>query len=186
MISYCADFFQSHFYESLFALMVWNNLFHSLLRALVGEFLLVQPVVVASNIIEAIVLMGSESFIDFLQSFVVALLAKVCIRVYVTPFIQKMSEYITYGLELWKRHEEIAARQEDEEEGEDDDFGDTYGDVEFESLSPAENIMIMLSTYSAEAVALVVYPFVILFIWWAEDMGLNLGTLYGIRSTDFL
>lgn len=182
-----ADFFKAHFFESLFALMMWNNVFAGLLRTFVGEFLLVQPMVVASTLIEAIVLMGSTSFIDFLQSFVVALLAKVSIRVYLNPFIQTMSEYVTYGLELYKKHEEMASRQDDEEEGEDDDIGDSmYQEVEFESLSPAENIMMMLASYSAELVALLVYPFVILFIWWAEDIGLSLGALYDVRTTDFL
>eukprot|EP00961_Rhodomonas_salina_P019695 265204-Rhodomonas_salina.1 len=105
----------------------------------------------------------------------------------VAVVISTMSEYVTYGLELYKKHEEMASRQDDEEEGEDDDIGDSmYQEVEFESLSPAENIMMMLASYSAELVALLVYPFVILFIWWAEDIGLSLGALYDVRTTDFL
>jgi len=181
-----SDFFKAHIYESLIAMPIFFIFFQNFLNNVLGDLLLVQPMAVSYHLIEIISTLGAATFLDFMQVFVFQLLYKVCMRIYIYPGIQNAKELINYLISVMKRYQEKRDREDDLEEGDEDFEDELFNEVEFETFSPAENIIMMLSNYSAELIVLLYYPFIILFLWWADGIGLQAGSHYGLRTTDFV
>ena len=182
-----STFFQRHLYQSIVAISIGFSLEQSFLIHMLGDSLLVQPMVISSNVIETIVLMGSPDFLEFIQLFIFQLLFKTAMRVYLLPGVQNAKDLVAYLGAVLRRQQEKRDREEDLEEGEElDDDDDVLNEVEFEGFSPAENIIQMFAAYSSELIALLAYPLIILFIWWGEGIQLAIGSHYGVRTTDFV
>ena len=183
-----SNFFQAHLYQSIIAISIFFALFQSFLVQLLGDALLVQPMTISFNVLETVVLMGSPTFLDFIQLFIFQLLFKTAMRVYILPGVQNAKDLIAYLGTVMQRHQEKRDREEDLEEGEDLDVNDDdiFNEIEFEGFSPAENIVSMYAAYSSELIALLAYPLIILFIWWGDGIQLGIGAQYGVRTTDFL
>jgi hypothetical protein len=80
-----SDFFQTHLYPSIVSISIFYAMFQSFLLQLLGDELLVQPMVISFNVIETVVLMGSPSFLDFIQLFLFQLLFKTAMRMCALP-----------------------------------------------------------------------------------------------------
>jgi hypothetical protein len=183
-----STFFMGHLYQSIIAMSLFFSMFQSFLVHLLGDALLAQPMTISFNVIEAIVLMGSPTFLDFIQLFIFQLLWKTAMRIYILPGVQNAKDLVSYLGEVLKRHQEKRDREDDLEEGEDlnNNDDDIFNDIEFDGSSPAENIVSMYSEYSSELIALLLYPFVICFIWWGEGIQMGIGAEYGVKQTEFL
>ena len=182
-----SNFFKAHLYQSIIAFAIFFSGFQSFLTLLLGDALLVQPMVIGFNVIETIVLMGAPSFVDFMQLFIFQLLTKTAMRIYILPGVQNIKDLASYLGDVLQRHQEKRDREEDLEEGEElDDDDDIFDEVEYDGFSPAENIVSMYAAYSSELTALLAYPLIIGFIWWGEGIQMGIGKYYGVRTTDFL
>jgi hypothetical protein len=133
-----SDFFQTHLYPSIVSISIFYAMFQSFLVQLLGDELLVQPMVISFNVIETVVLMGSPSFLDFIQLFLFQLLFKTAMRMYALPGVQSLKDLASYLGTVMARLKERRRREEDLEEGEDLDNNedDVLNSVEFEGSSP--------------------------------------------------
>jgi len=180
-------FFRKNLYASIVGISVGFSLQQAFLVQLLGDALLVQPMTICFNVMETIVLMGSPDFLEFIQLFIFQLLFKTAMRVYLLPGVQNAKDLVAYLGAVLRRQQEKRDREEDLEEGEElDDDDDVLNEVEFEGFSPAENIIQMYAAYSSELISLLMYPIIILFVWWGEDIKLSVGSHYGVRTTDFV
>ena len=180
--SYSA-YFQATLYDSLLAMVIFNHVFQAALETILDDSLLAQPFIISAALIETLALMGAANFLDFMQCYVIYSLIKISFRIYVNPWITYALENLSYIQALLNRYMEINSRKADMEEGEDDDDDDDLFAIEFQRISPAEYIIKMLTLYSIQSTSYFTFPILVLFIWWAEGLGLQIGSNYGIQTS---
>ncbi len=176
-----SDYFKQTLYDSLLALIIFNHIFQAMLEWLLDDSLLAQPFMISAGLIEMLTLMGSNTFLEFMQCFVIYSLVKVAFRIFVSPGMTFLLEKISYLRALFNRYIEISSRRSDMEEGEDDDEEEDLFDMDFQGTTPAEYIIKMLTMHSTQLVCNLIFPVIVLFVWWAEGLGLQVGAKYGIR-----
>ena len=118
-----------------------------------------------------------------MQCFVIYSLVKVAFRIFVSPGMTFTLEKISYLKALFNRYIEISSRRADMEEGEEEDEEEDLFDMDFRGTTPAEYIIKMLTMHSTHFVCNLIFPIVVLFVWWAEGLGLQVGSKYGIRTS---
>jgi hypothetical protein len=178
-----SNYFKQTLYDSLLALIVFNHIFQAVLEWLLDDSLLAQPFMIAAGLIEMLTLMGSNTFLEFMQCFVIYSLVKVAFRIFFSPGMSYTLEKILYLKALFNRYIEISSRRADMEEGDEDDEEEDLFDMDFQGTTPAEYIIKMLTMHSTNFVCYLVFPIVVLFVWWAEGLGLQVGAKYGIRTS---
>ena len=179
-------YFKSTQYDSLLALIIFHNIVQGSLEWLLDDSLLAQPFMIAAVLIETLTLMGSATFLDFMQCYVIYSLIKISFRIYINPVITYILEKIRYLRAIFDRYMEINSRKADVEEGDEYDDEEDLFDFEFQGTSPAEYIIKMLTLHSSQCVSNLVFPILVLFVWWGEGIGLNVGSKYGIRTSGLI
>ena len=104
-------------------------------------------------------------------------------RVFVNPGVTYILEIIRYLRALFDRYMEINSRKADVEEGEEEEEEEDPFDIEFQGTTPAEYIIKMLTLHSTQCISYLVFPILVLFVWWGEGVGLPIGSNYGIRKS---
>jgi hypothetical protein len=178
-----SNYYKQTLYDSLLALIVFNHIFQAILEWLLDDSLLAQPFIISAGLVEMLTLMGSNTFLDFMQCFVIYSLVKVAFRIFVSPGVTYALEILSYIRALFNRYIEISSRRADMEEGDDDDEEEDLFDLDFHGTTPAEYIIKMLTMHSTHFVCYLIFPIVILFVWWSEGLGLQIGAKYGIRTS---
>jgi hypothetical protein len=176
-------YFKSTQYDSLLALIIFHHIFQAALEWLLDDSLLAQPFMIAAGLIESLTLMGSATFLDFMQCYVIYCLIKIAFRVFVNPGVTYILEIIRYLRALFDRYMEINSRKADVEEGEEEEEEEDPFDIEFQGTTPAEYIIKMLTLHSTQCISYLVFPILVLFVWWGEGVGLPIGSNYGIRKS---
>ena len=175
--------FGRYIWEIIILLKVFNNIVGSAFDAQLGEALLSAPIMSAFGIVESIVTLSANDFVDFLLSYVVGFGFLILDRMYISPFQSDVIDWISIKLtrfakasyqftnNLFKKKEEteifdILSINPSEEKG--------------ESVEP---IIDSYGSYCLDTLSLLYVPYVIILLMIFRD-DTEIPTLYNIKEND--
>jgi len=167
--------FGQYVYQTQVAMIFIKMILSEVLEAFTKDTLLIAPLDCAVSMTEMFISLGADSFIDFIISFFLGLAIDVCERLYIDPLVRKLEAVVPrYVAKLTERVRpgQVLVQQEKTKEQEKEE-------------SVVENILDDVKGYSADFLAILVTPVVIV-VMMVYRTELEISALYGIRDTDLI
>ncbi|KAL7513815.1 hypothetical protein ACHAXN_011176 [Cyclotella atomus] len=170
--------FGTYIWEAIIFMKFLSMIVGSLVDAQLGEALLSAPVMTAMGMIQGIVTMSANDFMDFLLSYIVGFGFLILERMYIGPL---QADFITW---IAKRVEQLGyaifpePQLEAQKNNNDVDFS-----LEEENNETVEMLVGSVANYSCDALSLLYTPFIMVVIMIFRDEA-EIIKMYGIKEAD--
>ena len=169
--------FGTYIWEAIIFMKFLSMIVGSLVDAQLGEALLSAPVMTAMGMIQGIVTMSANDFMDFLLSYIVGFGFLMIERMYIGPlqadFVTWMAvklEQLSYALFPKTRHDQKDATA----------LSESFEEDNNETLEP---LLGSFANYSCDTLSLLYYPFIMIVIMIFRDEA-EITKMYGIKEAD--
>jgi hypothetical protein len=177
--------FEDNVYMWIVAFKIVQMLMDQILAGLLKEQLLIAPLMVVIEISEILITLGASDFMDFTLSYFVELAVMIMERLYLDPLLKETGKLLPRWRMMLKRRFATKRRMTREQKAKEEaEWRRINEEIELESEG-VEPLLDSYSVYSNEATALVLFPWVNLFLIYFNKET-EMPDNYGIKETDLV
>jgi len=170
--------FGTYIWEAIIFMKFISMIVGSLVDAQLGEALLSAPVLTAMGLVQGIVTMSANDFMDFLLSYIVGFGFLIIERMYIGPL---QADFMTWVADKFEQVRWAIFPKLMLEEVKDDNALDQS--LEEENNETLEPLLGSFANYSCDTLSLLYYPFILVVIMVFRDE-VEITKIYGIKEAD--
>lgn len=169
--------FGTYIWEAIIFMKFLSMIIGSIVDAQLGEALLSAPVMTAMGLVQGIVTMSANDFMDFLLSYIVGFGFLIIERMYIGPL---QADFMTWAAEKIERVRCVLFLKSSDEVKDDNASDQSLEEENNETLEP---LLGSFANYSCDTLSLLYYPFIMVVIMIFRDE-VEITKIYGIKEAD--